>query len=231
MADGDLPAGWRSLSAWAERGVAASIAGFLLAQVSLLARSNALPPAYTIEIWIVSLVLALLGVQAWLVRRYLPSHMDMLLLMLAWGGFGMLWGWQLDGGLAAMQSHGAPHAMHGGAMGGMHAGATHVSGLRWMSAMNALMLLFAFPPSLAWARCLAAYRAFPLRLSWVLALDALGMILGMMAGGRALGPTLGMLLSAPAFAHHLAMLIGMLAGMAATMALRPWLAPLPSSTR
>ncbi|MCC6265766.1 MAG: hypothetical protein IT169_19510 [Bryobacterales bacterium] len=251
MAVSGLQSGWRPPSVMGERVVAGSVTLFLLAQMLLLARAGALPSKYEVEVWVVAFTLALLGAQAWLVRRYLPPHADMLLLMLAWGGFGMLWGWQLDGGLAAMQSHGAPHAMHsdamhgdamhsdamhsdamhGGAMGGTHAGGMHASGHRGVSAMNALMLLFAFPPSLAWARCLAAYRAFPLRLAWVLALDALGMILGMMAGGRALGPSLGVLLSAPAFAHHLAMLIGMLAGMAVTMALRPWLAPLPSSTR
>ena len=221
MADGNTQAGRRPLSKWTERAIATSIALFLLAQAMLLERAGALPAQYRIEIWVVALALALLGAQAWLVRRYLPAHADMLLLMLAWGGFGMLWGWQLDGGLAAMQSHGAHHAMPGAAMGQMHS-----SGFRWISGMNTLMLLFAFPPSLAWARCLAAYRPFPVLLAWVLLLDAAGMIFGMMAGGRALGGPLGMLLGASAFAHHLAMLIGMLAGMAITMSLRPWLAPL-----
>lgn len=212
----------RAPSLWTERAIAASITLFLVAQVLLLESVGAIPAQHRLEIWIVTLVLAGLAAQAWLVRRLLPPHSDMLLLMLAWGGFGMLWGWQLDGGLAAMQGHGAHQHMPGMTMTPVYSG-----WFRWANGMNGLMLLFAFPPSLLWARCLMNYRPYALRLVWVLLLDAAGMVLGMMAGGRLLGHPLGMLLEAPALAHHVAMLIGMLAGMAATMAVRPWLAPIP----
>lgn len=221
MAHGDWTADRRTPPVWIERLIALSIFLFLLAQVLLLEWAGAAPAQYRIEIWAVTLALGGLAAQGWLVRRLLPAHTDMLLLMLAWGGFGMLWGWQLDGGLAAMQTHtAAHHSMPGAAMTPVYSG-----WFRWINGMNLLMLLFAFPPSLQWARCLAVYRKFPLKLAWVLLLDAAGMIFGMMAGGRLLGHPLGMMLEAPAFAHHVAMLIGMLAGMALTMAVRPWIVP------
>ncbi len=216
----------RPLPAWAERALALSLAFFFVAQVALLEWAGAIPAQFHIEIWVVTLALSGLAAQAWLVRRMLPAHADMLLLMMAWGGFGMLLGWMLDGGLQAMQANAAHHAMADHAMAG-HATTPVYSGVfRWVNGMNALMLLFAFPPSVQWARCLAAYRPFPLRLAWVLLMDAAGMIFGMMAGGRWLGHPLAMILDAPAFAHFIAMLIGMLAGMALTMLARPWLAPL-----
>lgn len=221
----------RPLPAWAERALALSLAFFFVAQAALLDWAGALPAQFRIEIWVVTIALSGLAAQAWLVRRMLPAHTDMLLLMMAWGGFGMLLGWMLDGGLQAMQANAAHHAMAHHAMAD-HAMAGHAttpvySGVfRWVNGMNALMLLFAFPPSVQWARCLAAYRPFPLRLAWVLLMDAAGMIFGMMAGGRLLGHPLAMILDAPAFAHFIAMLIGMLAGMALTMLARPWLAPL-----
>lgn len=207
-----------------ERAVALSLAVFLVAQVLLLEAAGAVPARLRIEIWVVTLALAALAARAWSIRRMLPAHADMLLLMLAWGGFGMLWGWILDGGLSAMQSHAAYHRMAGGAMTPVYSGPGQF--INWM---NALMLLFAFPPSIEWARCLVPYRFHPSRLAWVLALDAAGMIFGMMAGGRLLGHPLGMFLGAPAFAHHLGMLLGMLAGMLLTMAIRPWVVPLPPS--
>lgn len=222
MANGDISVnGWRPLSAWAERAIALSLALFFLAQAALLEWAGAIPAQFRIEIWVVTLAIGGLAAQAWLVRRMLPAHTDMLLLMMAWGGFGMLLGWMLDGGLGAMQPHAAHHAMANHAAMPIYSGA-----FRWVNGMNALMLLFAFPPSVQLARCLAVYRPFPLRLAWVLLLDAAGMIFGMMAGGRLLGHPLGTILNAPAFAHFIAMLIGMLAGMALTMLLRPWLAPL-----
>lgn len=223
MAYGDPHANTKSSNAGVERLIALSIALFLLAQMLLLEWADAMPAQYRVEIWIVTVAMGGLGAQAWLVRRMLPSHTDMLLLMLAWGGFGMLWGWQLDGGLAAMQTHtAAHHAMPGAAI----TSVVYSGWFRWINGMNLLMLLFAFPPSLKWARCLVAYRPSPLRMAWVLLLDAAGMVFGMMAGGRLLGHPLGMMLGAPAFAHHIAMLIGMLAGMALTMAARPWIAPI-----
>lgn len=222
MANGDMPVnGWRPLPAWAERAIALSLAFFFLAQAALLEWAGAIPAQFRIEIWVVTLALSGLAAQAWLVRRMLPAHTDMLLLMMAWGGFGMLLGWFLDGGLGGMQSHAAHHAMAGHDMTPIYSGA-----FRWVNGMNALMLLFAFPPSVQWARCLSPYRRFPWRLAFVLLMDAAGMIFGMMAGGRLLGHSLAMILDAPAFAHFIVMLFGMLAGMALTMLARPWLAPL-----
>ncbi|MCZ2152600.1 MAG: hypothetical protein LC114_01675 [Bryobacterales bacterium] len=205
-----------------ERVIAFSIAIFLVAQMGLLEREGAVPALFRVEIWVITLSLAALAARAWLVRRMLPAHADMLLLMLSWGGLGMLWGWVLDGGLSAMQSHMGHHSIAGAAAAPVYSGLT-----RFVNWMNACMLLFAFPPSVVWARCLAPYRQFPVRLVWVLALDAAGMIFGMMAGATLIGHALGMMLTAAAFAHHLGMLVGMLGGMLLTMAVRPWVAPLP----
>ncbi len=218
--------------------IAASLALFTLAQVAFLAWHRALPAHLALQAWLLSGALALVLGQAWRMRPALPVHADMLLLMLAWGGFGMLWGWQIDGALGTMTaapgaemhaaaSAGAPAAAHSHCTSGGPGGAVYQEWFRWLNAMNGLMLLFAFPPSVAWARCLQPYRRYPGRLVRALALDAAGMVLGMMAGGRLLGHPLGMISGAPALAHHVAMLAGMLAGMYVTMLLRRWLAPLP----
>jgi hypothetical protein len=242
--------------------VAISLAVFLLAQTAFLAWHQAIPSHLSTEAWLLTGVLAIVLATAWQIRSTLPSHADMLLLMLAWGGFGMLFGWYLDGGMnahhpdsgsaelhanahvpnqqqppvseaspehqhPAQQEHTGHEQGHAGHEQGHGHGAVYSGWFRWINGMNVLMLAFAFPPSIWWARCLQAYRPFPIRLAWVLGLDAAGMVLGMMAGGRLLGHPLGDLLDAPVAAHHLGMLAGMLAGMYATMLLRRWLAPLP----
>lgn len=232
--------------------ISGSLALFTFGQFAFLMAHDAIPEDVVFQASLLTGLVSLLLAQAWRMRRMLPAHTDMLLLMLAWGGFGMLWGWQLDGAMQAMppdsgsaemrasavmpEAH-VQHRQPGSDETHVHPSASHThpghgdmvySGwFRWLNAMNGLMLLFAFPPSFVWARCLQPYRLFPWRLSWVLTLDAVGMVLGMMAGGRALGHPLGALTGAPIAAHHLAMLVGMLAGMYVTMLLRRWLAPLP----
>lgn len=215
LAAGDRAGRWPAVvgSRLRETAIAASVGGFVLGQIWFLATWNAIPSGHAAEIGIATTALAALSAQAWMIRKYLPAHVDMLLLMLAWGGFGMLWGWQLDGAMQAV-GHSAAHGVDRG-------------WFRWLNGMKILMLVFAIPPSIWWARCLAPYRPFRWRLAWVLACDALGMVLGMMAGGRLLGHSLSAVLGAPVLAHHLAMLAGMLAGMAVTMVARPWLSPLP----
>ncbi len=243
--------------------IAASLVFFTVAQLAFLLAFGAIPHRLLAQASILTLAISLLVLQAWRLRRFLPAHSDMLVLMLAWGGFGMLWGWQLDGAMAAMppdvgtaevrSAASAPsmhlrspdptapssHGHHDGHSAGHSTEQSmgHPAGhskvyqgwFRWLNAMNGLMLLFAFPPSVAWARCLQPYRRYPWRLGWVLTLDAVGMVLGMMAGGRMLGHPLGALTGAPVASHHLAMLAGMLVGMYVTMLLRRWLAPLPQN--
>lgn len=236
------------------RWIAASLALFTAAQTAFLAWAGALPARIAPEAWLVTGVFAFVLAQIWLLRHMLPAHTDMLVLMLAWGGFGMLLGWYLDGVLSAMApdaggaemyvSATAPvqhadhghHAEHGHraitepeASGSHPHDAHHGAGGGWFNAMNGLMLLFAFPPAILWARCLQGYRPYRPRLAWVLTLDTVGMVLGMMAGGRTLGHGLGEALGAPALGHHLGMLAGMTLGMYASMMLRRWLAPLPPS--
>lgn len=234
--------------------IAVSLALFTIAQTGFLAWVGALPAHLAPEAWLVTGVLAFIVAQAWLLRHMLPAHADMLLLMMAWGGFGMLLGWGLDGGLQLPMPDSGTTDMHAGAMeahelhaqhahahpgsdmaaaprGDAHTGnhAVYSGWFRWFNAMNGLMLLFAFPPAVLWARCLQVYRTDKLRLAWVLTLDAIGMAVGMLAGGRTLGHGLGDLLGAPALGHHLGMLIGMTLGMYASMMLRRWVAPPPKS--
>src|SRR5690606_24923858 len=82
MAHGDWNADRGSSPVWTERAIALSIFLFLLAQTLLLEGAGAVPAQYRIEIWAVTLALAGLATQGWLVRRLLPAHTDMLLLML-----------------------------------------------------------------------------------------------------------------------------------------------------
>lgn len=254
--------------------IAISVAAFSVAQIVLLAYVGGLPGSVVWQVWAIALVVAYLLTQAWMLRRYLPPHLDMLLLMLSWGGFGMLLGWQVDMGTLPPGSESAIHMRHStedratghdhGAMASQegdahqHAGHTqhqaasthraendahhhesvaeghsahggNSSAFFWWNWMNGLMLLFALPPSIWWARCLQPYRAHPVRLARVLLFDSLGMILGMPLGMWLLGSGLATLLGAHVLAHHLAMLLGMLAGMYGIMRLRPWLAPAPDS--
>jgi hypothetical protein len=242
--------GKRSKRTWqaARFPVAVSLGALTLAQAALLTWIDGIPGEIPLQTWLVAGVVASLAATAWRVRASLPAHTDMILLMLAWGGFGMLLGWHLDGatdafrpdsGAAEIQAHAhlrpgeqttpdvQEHQHHETHDHKHDHGAVYTGWFRWLNGMNLLMLAFAFPPSVLWARCLKPYRPFTSRLAAVLALDAVGMVLGMMGGARLLGHPLGESLGAPMLAHHIGMLAGMLAGMYATMLLRRWLVPLP----
>lgn len=163
--------------------------------------------------------LSLATAAAWQARRYWSPHLDMLLVMGALGGFGMLLGTWTDARFTSSLV-GVPCSMHGRADGGL---------FTWMTG---LMLLFAIPPGVAWSRCLLRYRPHRAALAAAVALDTAGMLAGMIAFGLWFADPFSLLAASATAGMHLAMLTGMLAGMAAAMPLRDRLADhlVPAST-
>lgn len=144
---------------------------------------------------------------AWRARRLWSPHLDMILVMGALGGFGMLLGTWADAGFAPSLA-GVPCPMHSRADGGL---------FTWMTG---LMLLFAVPPGAAWSRCLERYRSHHAAFAAAVALDTAGMLAGMIAFGLWFAEPFSLLAESATAGMHLAMLVGMLAGMAAAMPLR-----------
>ncbi|HNX48738.1 MAG TPA: hypothetical protein PKL08_01125 [Thermoanaerobaculaceae bacterium] len=169
------------------------------------------------------LVLVALGVlthQAWEHRVGLPHRVDMILVMLALGGLGMIIGWWIDFGMAP-----APSWLR---LGGMAPRPWSFWSRVW-SWMTGLMLLGAIPPSLAWTRCARLARLS--RRRWVSThlLGNAAMVAGMIWTNRWLGRTVGHLAGSLVVGAHVAMLLGMTIGMTAGMwlgeaalGLRPW---------
>jgi hypothetical protein len=172
----------------------------------------------------VTLTLAAAVFQTWRVRHRLNHRIDMLLVMLAAGGLGMLIGMALDQQLAAAAVGAAGHsaAQHHG----HHAASPWSAVWTWMTG---LMLLSAIPASLAWTRCAELARSGWRRWTSTHVVGNVAMVVAMVWIGHWLGPAVGRLTGAPMTGHHLAMLIGMLLGMEAGMflgeavlGLRPW---------
>lgn len=223
--------------------VAWSLAGAVLAQgiaLVLLARFELRP---ALETLVVAAALALLVWQAWRVRLRLNHRLDMLLVMGAVGGLGMLAGWWIDLGFTAPPREAGFHEAMGhggggemgehsccaaagtsatGAVTGSGSGGAVHSGLRSFVAMvrtwmTGLMLLAAIPPALVLTRCAELARQGWRR--WVsthLIGNAL-MVAGMIWLGHALGPAVTRLVGSGIVGGQLAMLGGMLIGMEAGM--------------
>jgi hypothetical protein len=200
------------------------------------------------EIWqvgVVSLALAVLVAEAWLVRMRLNHRVDMLLVMGVFGGIGMLAGWWLDvdrvapprtASFHAAMGHGCggsevadasdPHAAC--RMGGTHSGKAGPFSMVW-SWMTGLMLIAAIPTGLVLTRCAALARSGWRR--WVsthIVGNAL-MVVGMVVIGHWLGPGMAQLTGSNVLGGHVAMLVGMLVGMElgmfageAALGLKPW---------
>jgi hypothetical protein len=124
-------------------------------------------------------------------RRLLNAHADMLLVMGAFGGLGMLVGGWFDGPVPPC----------------------HRNPWNPFTWMNAGMFLLGIPPAIPVSRCLQEARRLGLLVP-VLVFDALGMWLGMVAAHR-------QVVSPDPVAAHVAMTVGMLLGMAVTMGFRP----------
>jgi len=157
--------------------------------------------------YLVSALAALAAYQAWMVREKLPAHLDMLLLMGALGGLGMMLGVWIDKGFPLAPP--APPA---------HARAPSLRPLAtWMTW---LMLLFAVPAGATWSRCMAPVRRRPGWLAFALLLDVAGMLTGMILAASWWTMSLMRATGSHFSAHHLAMLAGMLGGMLPAMLLR-----------
>lgn len=156
---------------------------------------------------LVTVLAALAVVSAWRARFLLSSHADMLLIMFAFGGFGMWLGDRVDHWL----DPNAPLCP-------LHDARGLIALLQ--SWMTWLMLAFAIPPSILWSRCLQPLRRSPARLVFALALDMGGMLAGMIAFHFWLGRSWALRIPPPELGMHLAMLLGMLAGMLPAMWLR-----------
>ncbi len=144
---------------------------------------------------------------AWRARFLLSAHADMLIVMAAFGGFGMWLGDRVDHWI----DPNAPLCPLHDARGVL---ALAGSWMTW------LMLAFAIPPSVLWSRCLQPLRASAGKLVFALALDMGGMLAGMIAAHFWIGRAWALRIPPPELGMHLAMLAGMLAGMLPAMWLR-----------
>jgi hypothetical protein len=149
---------------------------------------------------------------AWRARFLLSPHADMLLIMAAFGGFGMWLGDRVDHWIDPNAPLCPLHDARGAA-------ALAGSWMTW------LMLAFAIPPSVLWSRCLQPLRRRPTRLALALLLDMGGMLAGMIGAHFWFGRAWALRIPPPELGMHLAMLAGMLAGMLPAMWLRDALLP------
>lgn len=176
-----------------------------------------------LQLMVVTVALAAAVGQTWRVRGRLNHRIDMLLVMLAAGGVGMLAGMAIDQWIAAA----GVEAGRGAAAHHCHQDASPWAAVwTWMTG---LMLLLAIPASLAWTRCAALARTGWRRFVSTHLVGNAAMVVAMVWFGHWFGPALGRLIRAPMTGHHLAMVMGMLLGMEAGMllgeavlGLRPW---------
>lgn len=195
-----------------------------------------------LQILLVSLLLGAAFHETWCNRMRIDHHIDMLLVMAAFGGLGMLIGTRIDMALServpaaypertVMSGHESLHGMNEAGPSVMHdmnqntshdmsSEAGHSGGLSWgrfwnsvFSWMTGLMLVGAIVPGLFMTRC--ARLARESRRRWIAThlFGNAGMIVGMILTGVWIGHALGMQMGAMVTGHHLAMLIGMLVGM------------------
>lgn len=203
-----------------DRRVALALAAAVLAQGVLLVVMARLPLRTAMQVVAVASALAILVWQAWLVRLRLNHRVDMLIVMTALGGFGMLLGWWVDLAGPALEAMRSPvvqrmvrHSVWGAVFSWMTFG----------------MFVGAIPPSLWLTRCAELARAS--RRRWVSThiVGNLAMLSGMIACGRLLGPAIAVLTGSRVVGMHVGMLLGMAVGMEAGMflgeaalGLAPW---------
>ena len=160
---------------------------------------------------VLGLFLAAAVLAGWRARRLWSPHLDIILVMGALGGFGMLLGTWADARFAPSLA-GVACPMHTRADAGL---------FTWMTG---LMLLAAVPPGAAWSRCLERFRGHRPSFAAALAVDTAGMLAGMTACGLWFAEPFTLLAGSAAAGMHLAMLAGMLAGVGGALAPRDWLA-------
>ncbi len=196
------------------------LAAATLAQGVVLVVMARSPVRAALQLVVVAAALALLVQQAWVVRKRLNHRVDMLIVMTAFGGLGMLLGWWVDLAGPALEAMRAP---------AMHMMARHSVWHAVFSWMTFGMFAGAIPPSLWLTRCAELARTS--RRRWVSThlVGNLAMLAGMIACGRLLGPAVAALTGSRIVGMHVGMLLGMAVGMEAGMflgeaafGLAPW---------
>lgn len=194
-----------------------ALGGAVFAQGVILVIMGGLEPGAALQLLVVAGALSLLTEEAWRHRMLLNHRIDMLLVMGAFGGLGMLLGWWID---LAGTAGGGLHAAHG------HARSIWDSVFSWMTAG---MFIGAVPASLRLTRCAELARKGRRRWISTHILGNAAMLFLMIAGGRTLGPAIASLTGSRVVGMHVGMLIGMLVGMHAGMfageallGLKPW---------
>lgn len=200
--------------------VASVLGGAVVAQGLMLLYLGQLGGRVAVQAMLVFVALGLLTHQAWVYRGQLTHRVDMILVMLALGGLGMIIGWWIDFGWQP-----APGWMRLG-QSSPHPWSFWSRVWSWMTA---LMLLGAIPPSLAWTRCARLAREGWRRWVSTHLIGNVAMVAGMIWTNRWIGRAVGRLAGSLVVGAHVAMLTGMVVGMAAGMwageavlGLRPW---------
>ena len=201
-----------------DRWIGAALAAAVFLQgvnLLLLGRLSGRP---AIQVLAVTAALALVTHEAWRFRMRLNHRVDMLLVMGAFGGLGMIIGWWIDLGFEPKPAN---------ACSGCYA-----SGPWWTGAftwMTALMLVAAIPPGVLWTRCASLATGNWRRWISTHVIGNVVMVVGMLLVGRWLGSPLAALMGSVPVAHHTAMMLGMLGGMEigmfageAVFGLKPW---------
>ena len=198
---------------WKDRAVAMALGLATYGQGLMLVYLGRLSGAMVAQTLLVAAVTGVVVHQAWTHRGLLSHRVDMVLVMLSLGGFGMIVGWWIDFGFG-------PAVMHPG-------GKPFLAAV--FSWMTGLMLLGSVPASFALTRCARLARGNPRRWVSTHVVGNAAMIVCMILGGRMVGRPLAALTGSFAVGHHVGMVIGMVLGMFAGMwlgelalGLRPW---------
>lgn len=191
-----------------------------------------------VQILLIGLALAAATHELWRNRMRLDHHVDMLIVMAAFGGLGMLAGTAVDlaieqgtpqvHGAAGMAQEAGQRAAHGhGERGGGPSWGRFLDAL--FSWMTGLMILGGIPPTWWMTRCASLANESWRRWFAVHIAGNAGMIVGMILAGMSFGHALGMRMGAMVTGHHVAMVIGMIVGMEicqvaaeAVLGLKPW---------
>jgi hypothetical protein len=222
-----------------DRVVGWMLGGVVLAQGIAMALLARLEPRGIVQVVVVTGAISLAVTTAWRIRSRLNHRIDMLLVMAAFGGLGMLAGWWVDLGFSAPPRDAGFHQAMGHGCGGepagpaeagggsCHGGASTDTEVRadamarggdspWSMVttwMTGLMLLAAIPPGLKLTRCAMLARTGWRR--WVsthIVGNAL-MVVGMIWLCHWVGPGIARLTGSSVVGGHLGMLLGMLVGM------------------
>jgi hypothetical protein len=198
---------------WIDRAIALAMGLATYGQGLMLVYLGRLSGKAALQVLLVAAAAGLVVHQAWTYRRLVSHRADMILVMLAFGGLGMIVGWWVDFGFGPVVMHQGPRPL--------------VASL--FSWMTALMLVGAVPAASVLTRCARLARGDRRRWFSTHIVGNAAMVACMIAGGRLLGPSLTAATGSFAVGHHTGMVVGMVLGMFAGMwlgelalGLRPW---------